>query len=294
MKKKAKLTKFDIIVHIMATLAAVVVLYPLVLIVSCSFSTPDLVSSGKVVLLPKGFTLAGYKAVFENKDILTGYANTIFYTVFGTITRLVVTLPASYALSKGKSIPGNNFFMMMVLFTMYFSGGMIPTFLVVNALGLYNTRFYIIIWGAFTAYNCIVSRSFFAEIPNELEEAAYIDGCSVIGTFVKIIMPISKALLGVMVLYMAIGHWNGYFVHMIYLRDDARQPLSVFLRRILIVTQQMSELEESVGAAALELAQREQLIRYAVIIVAAAPLLIIYPFLQKYFDKGVLIGSLKG
>ena len=288
-----KITMFDMIVHIVALFLTLIVLYPLILVVSCSLSDPSLVASGQVVLFPKGFTLDGYKAVFSNKDIMTGYANTIFYTVLGTITRLIITVPAGYALSKGNKIPGNGIFMTLFLIIMYFSGGMIPTFLLVNNLGLYNTRFYIVIWAAFSTYNCIICRSFFASIPHELEEAAYIDGSSVFNTFIKIVMPLSKALMGVMVLYMAIGHWNGYFTHMVYLRDDSKQPLAVFLRRILILAQQQAGADD-LGEYAAVLADREQLIRYAVIVVAAAPLLIIYPFLQKYFDKGVLIGSVKG
>lgn len=183
--------------------------------------------------------------------------------------------------------------MTLFMITMYFSGGMIPTFLWVNSLGLYNSRLVLIILGAFNTYNCIICRSFFSSMPVELEEAASIDGCSVIGTFVKIILPLSKALLGVMVLYFAVVHWNSYFDAMIYIRDDAKQPLQVFLRRILILAQTQADMEEAAGYGQ-TLANLEALMRYAVIVVSSLPLLIVYPFLQKYFDKGVMIGSVKG
>lgn len=215
-----------------------------------------------------------------------------FYTVIGTLLNLLVTVPAGYVLSK-KMVPGNRFFMTLFMITMYFSGGMIPTFLWVNSLGLYNSRLVLIILGAFNTYNCIICRSFFSSMPVELEEAASIDGCSVIGTFVKIILPLSKALLGVMVLYFAVVHWNSYFDAMIYIRDDAKQPLQVFLRRILILAQTQADMEEAAGYGQ-TLANLEALMRYAVIVVSSLPLLIVYPFLQKYFDKGVMIGSVKG
>ena len=291
--RKKKISKFDIVVHIITIFLTLLVMYPLILVVSCSFSDPTMVNTGQVLLWPKGFTLEGYKALLENKDIVTGYANTLFYTIVGTIINLIVTVPAGYVLSKGKQVVGNGFFMTLFLITMYFSGGMIPTFLLIQNLGLYNTRWILLIAGAFNVYNCIICRSFFSGMPKELEEAAYIDGCSVIKTFTTIILPLSKALLGVMVLYYAVAHWNQYFQAMIYIHDDSMQPLQVFLRRILILAQSMASRDD-MGEYAAVLADREALIRYSVIVVSSAPLLIIYPFLQKYFDKGVMIGSVKG
>jgi len=290
--KKKRITVFDIIVYTIAVCLFLVVAYPLVLVVSCSVSDPGLVATGKVLLLPKGLNIEGYKQLLNNPNILTGYANTIFYTVGGTLVNLAVTVPAGYVLTKTQ-VPGTKLFMGLFMFTMYFSGGMIPTFLLVNGLGLYNTRAVLLILGAFSTYNCIICRSFFNGLPEELEEAARIDGCSPIGIFFKIVLPLSKALLGVMVLYFAVGHWNGYFNAMIYINEDAKQPLQVFLRRILILAQMSSNMEEA-GEYAGHLADLEALIRYAVIVVSSAPLLILYPFLQKYFDKGVLIGSVKG
>lgn len=290
--KRKKVSVFDVIVHIMAVLLFVIVAYPLILVLSCSISNPTLVATGKVWLLPKGINFDGYRKLLENPNILTGYSNTLFYTVVGTMVNLLVTVPAGYVLTK-KTVPGNKLFMTLFMITMYFSGGMIPTFLLVNSLGLYNTRLVLLILGAFSTYNCIICRSFFSSLPKELEESAEIDGCCPIGIFVKIVLPLSKALLGVMVLYFAVGHWNSYFNAMIYINDDAKQPLQVFLRRILILAQIAAESEQEAEYAQ-SMADLEALIRYAVIVVSSLPLLIIYPFLQKYFDKGVLIGSVKG
>lgn len=290
--RKKRFTMFDAITYIISTILLLIVLYPLILVLSNSFSDPSLVARGQVIFLPKGMNLEGYKAVFGAKDIMGGYVNTIFYTVVGTIINLLVTLPAGYALTK-KAIPGRNLVMTMFMITMYFSGGLIPTFLVVNKLGLYNTRTILLVMGAFSVYNCIICRSFFAALPQELEEAAEIDGCNPIRSFVQIVLPLSKALIGVMVLYFGVGHWNSYFNAMIYLVDEDKKPLQLVLRRILLRAQELATMEEG-GEYAAMMADREALIRYAVIVVSAAPLLIIYPFLQKYFDKGVLIGSVKG
>jgi putative aldouronate transport system permease protein len=208
---------------------------------------------------------------------------------------MIVTVPAGYVLSK-KGIPGGNVFMGFFLFTMYFSGGLIPTFLIVKSLGLYNTRWVLLILGAFNAYNCIICRTFFAGLPKELEEATYIDGASVLRTFISIVLPVSKALIGVMVLYFAVGHWNSYFNAMVYTYDEALQPLQLVLRKILILQTSSAQMMASSGADELAAEQQQiaSLIQYAVIVVSSLPLLIIYPFLQKYFDKGVMLGSVKG
>lgn len=292
--KKKKISVFDMAVTAITLLLVAMVLYPLILVVSSSVSDPIAVASGEVLLLPKGFTLDGYKRVFQDDSILIGYANTFFYAVVGTLINLCVTIPAGYVMSKTE-VPGAKVIMMLFLFTMYFSGGMIPSFLLVRSIGLYNTRWVLLILGAFSVYNCIICRSFFAGIPKELEEAAFIDGSSYIKTFVTIVLPLSKALLGVMVLYFAVGHWNSYFNAMIYTYDQKIQPLQLVLRRILVLEESSAEMMTSGGD---ELAAERQylaaLIKYAVIIVSSLPLMIIYPFLQKYFEKGVLIGSVKG
>ena len=290
--RKKKITIFDIVIYFIAAFLFLIVAYPLILVVSCSISDPGLVATGQVLFWPKGINMEGYKQLLNNPNILIGYGNTIFYTVFGTLVNLAVTIPAGYVLSK-TMVPGTKLFTGLFMFTMYFSGGMIPTFLLVNKLGLYNTRAVLLILGAFSTYNCIICRSFFVGLPTELEEAARIDGCSPLGTFFKVVLPLSKALLGVMVLYFGVAHWNGYFNAMIYINEDVKQPLQVFLRRILVLAQISANMDEA-GDYAAHLADMEALIRYAVIVVASAPLLILYPFLQKYFDKGVLIGSVKG
>lgn len=287
--KKKKIQIFDVAVHIISVFLLVIVLYPMILVVSNSLSDPGLVASGKVLFLPKGFNLNGYVEFFHDKNILIGYGNTLFYTVTGTIINLLVTVPAGYALTK-KTLPGNGIFLTMFMIIMYFSGGMIPTFLVVNKLGLYNTRGILLILGAFSTYNCLICKSFFGAMPKDMEEAAEIDGCSPMKTFIQIILPLSKALLGVMTLYFAVGHWNSYFNALIYIRDDVKQPLQIFLRRILILAQQAATDSEG----DLSVVEREMLLRYSSIVVASLPLMIMYPFLQKYFDKGVMIGAVKG
>lgn len=287
--KKKKIQIFDVAVHIISLFLLVIVLYPMILVVSNSLSDPGLVASGKVLFLPKGFNLNGYVEFFHDKNILIGYANTLFYTVIGTIINLLVTVPAGYALTK-KTLPGNGIFLTMFMIIMYFSGGMIPTFLVVNKLGLYNTRGILLILGAFSTYNCLICKSFFGAMPKDMEEAAEIDGCSPMKAFIQIILPLSKALLGVMTLYFAVGHWNSYFNALIYIRDDVKQPLQIFLRRILILAQQAATDSEG----DLSVVEREMLLRYSSIVVASLPLMIMYPFLQKYFDKGVMIGAVKG
>ena len=290
--RKRKFTFFDMVVYTISTLLVIIVMYPLVLVLSNSVSDPSMVASGQVLLLPKGLNFEGYKEIGRSKDLLTGYANTVFYTVVGTIIDLLVTVPAGYVLTK-KTLPGNGFIMGMFMFTMYFGGGMIPLFLLINSMGLYNTRTVLLILGAFSTYNCIICRSFFNGLPKELEEAAEIDGSSPIKTFVTIVLPLSKALLGVMTLYFGVGHWNSYFNAMIYTKDTSIQPLQLFLRRILIMAQSAINGEEG-GEFAAYAMEKEMLLRYSVIVVSALPLLMIYPFLQKYFDKGVLIGSVKG
>lgn len=293
MRTRKKISVFDLVIYGIGVLLLIIVGYPLILVLSNSFSSPEMVATGKVLLFPKGINLEGYKAVFQDKSILTGYANTIFYTVVKTILSLAVTLPAGYALTK-TDLPGKNFFTALFTIIMYFSGGLIPTFLQVQRYGLYNTRTAIIILGVFSTYNCIICRSFFASMPKELEEAAEIDGCTPMGTFIRIILPLSKALLGVMVLYVAVGQWNAYMDCLIYIKDDSMQSLQVILRRILLLAQSAMSTAEEGGEYAAMLADREALIRYSAMVISSVPLLVVYPFLQKYFDKGVLIGSVKG
>lgn len=285
---------FIYIVYTLVILITLIVMYPLIYVLSCSFSSPTAVSGGKVWLFPVEFTLEGYKRVFGEKAIITGYMNTIFYTVAGTLINLIVTVPCGYALSK-KTLPGKGFFMTFFMIIMYFGGGMIPTFLLIQSLHLYNTRVVLLIMGAFSTYNCIICRTFFSGVPQELEEAAAIDGCSVYRCFLQIVLPTSKALLGVMVLYFAIGHWNSYFNAMMYINKDEYKPLQLVLRRLLVEVETSAAMMS--GAAdeyANEQYQLAQLLKYAVIVVSSLPVMILYPFLQKFFTKGVMIGSIKG
>ena len=283
---------FRALCYFIMTLLLLLVLCPLIFVCSASVSDPSMVASGKVLLLPKGFTLDGYRRVFQDKSILTGYANTIFYTTVGTLINLAVTVPAGYALARS-TLPGKKFFMTYFMIPMYFGGGLIPTFLVVNALHLYNTRAVMVLLYAFSMYNCIICRTFFGGLPKEVEEAAIIDGCTSFQVFWQIVLPLSKALMGVMVLYFAVAHWNIYFSALIYLRDTDKHPLQLVLRKILVLettSDDMIGMEE----AALAKLQLKELVKYAVIIVSSLPVLILYPFLQKYFDQGVMIGSVKG
>lgn len=285
---------FESVNYCIVTLFFLIVLYPLIYVLSCSISSPDLVATGKVIFLPKGITLAGYKRVFQDSNILLGYKNTLFYTAAGTLINLLVTVPAGYALAK-KELPGRKFFMYFFMFIMYFSGGMIPTFLLIKSLRLYNTRTILLILGAFNTYNCIICRTFFAAIPKELEEAAEIDGSSRFRTFLQIILPTSQALIGVMVLYFAVAHWNSYFPALMYVSDDKIKPLQLFLRKILILQEASSSMLDGLDDDVIaEQTKLRELIKYSVIVVSSLPVLILYPFLQKYFVQGIMIGSVKG
>lgn len=276
-----------------------VTLYPMIFVLSASISDPQAVSAGKMVLFPVGFTLHGYQHLLKYSEIWIGYANAIFYTVVGTVMDVAVTIPAAYALSR-RDMRGRNIIMGLFLFTMYFSGGLIPGYLNVQSLGLLNTRAIMLISGLLSVYNLIVSRTFFANsIPWELHEAAQIDGASDIKTFSSIVLPLSKPIMAVMALYYGVGHWNTYFNAMIYLKDRAKFPLQLFLREILLQSKAASSaLMSTADAEAVKalLAQQDtaNLLKYAVIVVSTIPMLIIYPFIQKYFAKGVMIGSIKG
>lgn len=289
---------FDAIVLVLMTLLMLVVLYPLIYIVSASVSDPDMVNQGKIWLYPVGFTLEGYYRVFQDAEILLGYRNTIFYTVVGTLLNLALTLTAAFSLSK-KDLAGRNVIMFFIAFTMYFSGGMIPSYLLMKNLGLINSWLVLIVSSGISTYNLIISRTFFQNgVPQDIEEAAFIDGCSPVRAFVSIVLPLSKALIGVMALYYGVSHWNSYFSALIYVTDRSKIPLQLVLREILI-EQQMKATMMQAGGFVDELLLDAQvrlasLVRFSVIIVSSLPVLIVYPFLQKYFNQGVMIGSIKG
>ncbi len=284
---------FDALANTFLILLTIVTLYPLWFVLVASFTDYKLINAGTLLLYPRGFQVAGYKMVFADWRVWTGYANTLFYTVCGTAFGALVTILAGYAFSR-KDLPGSGILMKLFIFTMYFGGGLIPTYLMIKNLGLLDTRLLMILQGSVSVHNVIVVRSFMrTNIPDELLDAATIDGCGNGTFFMSIVMPLSKAILAVMVLYIAVSHWNSYFNALIYLTDRYKYPLQVFLRQILLQTAENHELAEDVEAV-MEMQQMVATIRYSIIVVSTAPILCLYPFIQKYFVKGVMIGSVKG
>lgn len=275
------------------------VLYPLIYILSASISSPQDVNSGAMWLFPKNVTLDGYKLVFENPKIWNGYLNTIIYTAVGTLLNLAVTLPAAYALSRSDFV-GRQLFMGLILFTMFFSGGLVPTYLLVKNLGLINSMGALILPVAASVWNIVVARTFFqSTIPKELQEAAHIDGCTNLKLFIRIILPLSAPIVAVMALFYGVGHWNSYFPSLIYLNDEAKYPLQMVLRQILVLQEMSAEttgaaINGEVAMAMNNKAETASLVKYGVIVVSTLPIVAVYPFLQRYFVQGVMIGSVKG
>ena len=286
---------FNIVNYTILTVILLIVAYPLIYIVSASFSSTAAVMANRVWLWPVEPSLKGYEAVFNNKDILTGFGNSIFYTLAGTFVNLVVTLAAAYPLSR-RDLRPRNFIMLVFSFTMFFAGGMIPSYLLVRNLGMLNTRWSVILPGALNVYNMIIARQFFASnIPTELLEASQLDGCSDFQFIFRVVVPLSGAIVAVLGLFFAVGHWNAYFSALLYIGDRKKYPLQVFLREILIQNTIDASMTGSVSLEDEVVKQGlEDLLKYSLIIVASVPVLIIYPFVQKYFVKGVMIGSIKG
>lgn len=278
-------------------LILIIIAIPLWYVIIASISSPVAVASGKVYFLPKGITFVGYRRVFQDRELILGYKNTIIYTLIGTTINIVLTLMCAYGLSK-KELYGRNVLMLFFTFTMFFSGGLIPTYIVVKNLGMLNKMWALIIPGAVSIYNVIIARTFFQNpMFTEIEESAKLDGCSVIKTFLLITLPLSKAITSVLILFYAVGHWNAYFSALIYLTDRNKFPLQLFLREILIENQMkdsMMEMEGSPSGLLDEQYNVSEQIKFAVIIVSSGPVFIIYPFIQKYFAKGIMIGSIKG
>lgn len=286
---------FDLINNILVGLITLVILYPLIFVISASISDPGEVSSGRMWLWPVEITFNGFKRVFNDGNIWLGYRNTIFYTLLGVLLHLFVLLPVSYALSR-KEVIGRKYFLWFILFTMLFSGGLIPTYLVVKGLGMLDTAWAIVIPGLVGAWSILVARSFFqANIPDELVEAAKIDGASDIYIFRKIVLQLSIPIIAVMALFHGVSLWNQYFSALIYLSDSAKYPLQLFLREILVINEISGDGESGAGTteSLVEQVRTAALIKYAVIIVSSLPLLIVYPFVQRFFVQGVLIGSVK-
>ncbi|MEC0106922.1 MULTISPECIES: carbohydrate ABC transporter permease [Paenibacillus] len=284
---------FNIVNHFLLIIITLIVIYPLVFVLSASFSDPQAVLRGEMFLWPKGINLHSYEKIFQNKDILRGYTNTLIYTSVGTLINLVMTILAAYPLSR-KDFIGRNAIMALFVFTMFFSGGLIPTYMLIKNLGMLNTFWVMIIPNAVSIWNIIIMRTFFQQsIPNELHEAATIDGCSNIQTLTRIILPLSMPIIAVTILFYAVGHWNAFFNAMLYLSDKDKFPLQLILREILIQGQTNDMVKMSTESAIKQ--QREvEGIKYAVLVVANIPVLLLYPFLQRYFVKGVMIGAIKG
>jgi putative aldouronate transport system permease protein len=288
--------KFDGSAFLHGVIVAVLVLllfaalYPVIYIVSMSVSNVDAVLNREVLLLPKGFSLKSYSMVFENPQVWRSYMNTIFYTVFGTFINLALTLSCAYSVAQQRFFLRRGL-MVFITLTMMFSGGMIPGFLLVTRLGIYNTRWAILLPGAVSAWNLIIARNFFmTTIPDELIESARIDGANDIGIFLKIVMPLSGAILAVMTLFYAVGHWNMWFKAMIYVPNEALQPLQLYLRNVLLLNspEAMAGLDDIMERVAYAMQ-----LKFAVIVVATLPVMCLYPFVAKHFVKGVMVGAIK-
>lgn len=288
---------FDTVIFIILTLILFVVAYPLYWVIISSFSDPTAVSAGKVLLRPIGFTLKGYAEVFKNSQVMRGFFNSIVITFVGVCVNLAVTLPTAYALSRD-NFSGKKPITIFYMITMFFGGGMIPTYLVVRNMQLLNTIWALVLPGCLSVYNMIVARTFFkSNISEELYEAGEIDGCTQSRFFFQIALPLSKAIIAIMVLYYGVGHWNSYFSALLYISDQDKYPLQLVLRNILITNQTALSQTATTAAARAALQEQQQLIdvmKYSLIIISSVPVLIMYPLVQKHFVKGVMIGSVKG
>lgn len=288
---------FDTVIFIILTLILFIVAYPLYWVIISSFSDPTAVSAGKVLLRPMGFTLKGYAEVFKNSQVMRGFFNSIVITFVGVCVNLAVTLPTAYALSRD-NFSGKKPITIFYMITMFFGGGMIPTYLVVKNMQLLNTIWALVLPGCLSVYNMIVARTFFkSNISEELYEAGEIDGCTQSRFFFQIALPLSKAIIAIMVLYYGVGHWNSYFSALLYISDQDKYPLQLVLRNILITNQTALSQTATTAAARAALQEQQQLIdvmKYSLIIISSVPVLIMYPLVQKHFVKGVMIGSVKG
>ena len=283
---------FHITVLVLSILCFIVILYPLWFVVIASISNSDMVNRGEVVFWPRDIRFYGFQQIFQDARILTGYRNTLIYVVGGTVLNMIVTMPAAYALSRPDFKP-RNMVMLYFVFTMYFSGGLVPTYMQINNLGLINTPTILLVMVLINTYNLIIARTFIQNtIPNDLYESASLDGCSHFRFFWSIVLPLSKAIISVEMLYYAVFHWNDYFNALIYTSNNDIQPLQMVLRRILLQNEAFANGNGGVqGGYAQSSADQ---VKYAVIIVSTVPILCVYPFIQKYFEKGVMIGAVKG
>ncbi len=292
MKSKSDIA-FDIFNYTLLGAITILVLYPLYFIVIASFSDPDFINTGQVVFWPKGFNVLGYQKIFEDTKIWRAYGNTIFYTLVGTCINIVLTMMFAYPLSR-KDFCGRRFLTFFMMFTMYFQGGLMPTYILMQNIHLYDTPWVMVLLPAINVFNVIIAKTNIQNnIPEELYEAAAIDGCSHFKFFCKIVMPLSKSIVAVLVLYYGVAHWNEFMNGLVYLRDEGLYPLQLVLRGILVQNQASADMMADIDSM---MAQQKaaELIKYGLIIVSALPVLVIYPFLQKYFAKGVMVGAVKG
>ena len=281
----------NICFYILLSIFVLICFYPIWYVLVASISDSTYVNSGALITIPRGIQFAAYDYAFKQPQLWIGYGNTILYTVCGTLLGLCICIPCGYALSR-KDLPFRGMIMGIFVFTMYFSGGLIPTYIVCSTLNLVNTRTLLIILGSVSVYNIILIRTFCqSSIPEELREAASIDGCSNTRFFFSFVLPLSKAIIAVIALYIAVGHWNSYYNALVYTTDTKLQPLQLYLRQLLLVNMGNGDVADPDSLA--EIQSMIASIRYAVIVMASAPIMCLYPFLQKYFVQGVMIGSLK-
>jgi putative aldouronate transport system permease protein len=294
MASKLKGEPIEILNVVLLGLIALGSVYPIYFVIIASVSDPSEVILGNVRLIPKGLTPAGYEKIFANGDIGRSYLNTVFYTVFGTAINIVMTISTAYVLSR-KKFSGKKIIMRMMVFTMYFGGGLIPSYFLYRAMGIIDTFWVMILPGAVSVYNMILARTFIASnLPEEMYEAAAMDGCSHFRYLARIVLPLSGPIIAVLTLYYAVGHWNSYFNAMVFLSKRSMFPLQIILREILIQNKFSAEdlfLDPDIQANTQALAEQ---IKFGLVVVASIPVLLIYPFIQKYFTKGVMIGSIKG
>ncbi len=283
---------FGAAVIILSILVVAIIIYPLWFVVIASISNSNLVNLGKVTFLPQDIRFYGYQQILQDSRIWLGYANTFLYVVLGTALNMAVTMPAAYALSR-KDFGARNAVMFYFVFTMFFNGGLIPTYMTISSLNLISTKTILIIFVALNTYNLIIARTFIqSSIPDDLYEAAILDGCSHFTYFFKVVLPLSKAVISVLVLYYAVFHWNDYFNALIYNSKESNAPLQIVLREILLLNQAYANGNGGVQGGYGQSSADQ--VKYAVIIVSTLPILCVYPFVQKYFEKGVMIGAVKG
>lgn len=286
---------FNTINILLVSLIALIILYPLIFVVNASFSDPTRIYEVPLLLYPRGLNVEEYKEVLKSSDIWTGFRNAVIYTGLGTVINLIVTTIAAYPLSRS-GLRGKRFFTLFFTITMFFSGGLIPTYLVNQQLGIVNTLWVMILPGALGVYNMILMRTYFSQnIPNDLIESAYIDGANDLWLLWKVVLPLATPIIAVMAMFYGVGRWNAYFDALIYLQDRAKYPLQIILREILVQGQFGQDMNQIIaGSAGSELLMLKMTLKYSVVIVSSLPVLLFYPVVAKYFEKGILVGSIKG